>query len=176
MNLTAVTDDVESAKKHFLDSVNPPIMNMIASGDKVIDIGSGAGFPGIPLAIVRDDVHFTLLDTRQKRCEFLQSVVDELGLDNVNVIWDRAEVIGKFDEHREQYDIATARAVAAINVLSEYLLPFVKIDGHTAMYKLSHMEDELESGKAAIKVLGGEIDAVQSYTIIGESVSRPYFL
>lgn len=168
-NLTAITDEVESAKKHFLDSVNPVALDLVKNASNVIDIGSGAGFPGIPLAVLNPSVSFTLVDTRKKRCEFMDSTVESLNLDNVNVIWKRAEELGKDANYREQYDIACARALAAMPTLLEYLVPFVKVKGHTMLYKGGLASEELQNAKNSIETLGMGEFTIAPYCIFGES-------
>jgi len=168
-NLTAIENGAESAKKHFLDSVNPIAMELVKKASTVIDIGSGAGFPGIPLAILHPSINFTLVDTRKKRCEFMELAVDELKLQNVRVIWKRAEELGKDTNYREQYDIACARALAAMPTLLEYLVPFVKENGYTMLYKGGLAEEELNSAQNAIDTLGMDKFTISPYTIFGES-------
>jgi len=168
-NLTSIDDGAESAKKHFLDSINPVAMDLVKNAQRVIDIGSGAGFPGIPLAILNQVTQFTLVDTRKKRCEFMEFAINELRLDNVNVIWKRAEELGKDEKHREQYDIACARALATMPTLLEYLVPFVKLNGYTILYKGGLAEDELNSAQNAIDTLGMDKFTISPYAILGES-------
>ena len=164
-NLTAIENGAESAKKHFLDSLNPAAISCISSAKKIIDVGSGAGFPGIPLSILKEQADFTLLDTRKKRCEFIESAVSELGLKNVTVLWGRAEELGKDKMHREQYDIACARALAAAPILLEYLSPFLKIGGHVLLYKGKEAENEIAQSQNAADILGIDKFAVIPYKI-----------
>ncbi|MCR4761897.1 MAG: 16S rRNA (guanine(527)-N(7))-methyltransferase RsmG [Lachnospiraceae bacterium] len=154
MNLTRVSEDAEeSVKRNYLDSI------AVLAGDvphegRVIDVGSGAGLPGLPLAIMLPDVHFTLLDSMEKRTRFLQSVVDALSL-SVTVVHARAEEAAAEPLHREQYDLAIARGVARLNVLCEYLLPFVRKGGSMIALKGPAAEEELTEAAHAIRVLGG---------------------
>ncbi|MEX1376711.1 MAG: 16S rRNA (guanine(527)-N(7))-methyltransferase RsmG [Eubacteriales bacterium] len=170
-NLTAIEDGAESAKKHFLDSVNPAAMEIVKNADSVIDIGSGAGFPGIPLAILNPQVQFTLVDTRQKRCEFMNSAVEELNLENTKIIWNRAEELGKDTEYREKFEIACARALAATPTLLEYLSPFVKIGGKVMLYKSKYTEEELSSSESAANILNISDFNIIPYSILGDNSS-----
>lgn len=153
-NLTAIVTGKESAQKHFLDSLNPQAMKAVCETDNVIDVGSGAGFPGIPLSVMNPGVNFTLLDTRKKRCEFMESVKYKLKLENVTVIWGRAEELGKLPQYRNRYQISCARALAAMPVLLEYLAPFIKIGGYAMLYKGSSAVEDIASAKNAADVLG----------------------
>ena len=168
-NLTAIANGAESAKKHFLDSVNPAIMKLLKAAKNVIDVGSGAGFPGIPFAILNNDINFTLVDTRKKRCEFMEYAKSALNLNNVKIVWKRAEELGQDINYREKYDIACARALAAMPTLLEYLVPFVKIDGYVILYKGKSYQDEIDAAQNAIKTLGIENVQTLPYTIFDES-------
>ena len=153
-NLTAIKDGKESAQKHFLDSANPQALKIISEAKNVIDIGSGAGFPGIVLAVMKPEVNFTLVDTRKKRCEFMESVKTHLGLSNVSIVWGRAEELGKMPLYREKFDAACARALAAMPVLLEYLAPFVKLGGCAMLYKGSIVDEEIAASETAASLLG----------------------
>lgn len=156
MNLTGDTDFETSIHRHYTDSLAPlKEAALFPEGASLIDVGSGAGFPGLPLAIARPDLQVTLLDSLMKRITFLQAVVDELGLTNVKLVHSRAEDGGRNPERREQYDIAVARAVAPLPVLCELLLPFVKVGGRMICYKGPSAQEELEAGAKAAKMLGG---------------------
>ncbi len=156
-NITAITEREEIIVKHFVDSLLA--LEALDCG-KLIDVGSGGGFPAIPLKIMKgDDLILTMLEATQKKCGFLQTVVDELGLKNVKVICGRAEEFSIKNEYRESFDFATARAVARLNILSEYLLPFVKVGGKFIALKGSDKE-EIQEGKRAIEILGGNISEV----------------
>lgn len=168
-NLTAIEDGAESAKKHFLDSLNPVAMDIIKSAKSVIDVGSGAGFPGIPLALMNETVHFTLVDTRKKRCYFMQEAADALNLKNVTVVWSRAEDMGKDQKYREFFDVACARALAAMPTLLEYLVPFVKVDGCTMLYKGGCANEEIAAAKNAIETLGMDNLEILPYTVLDET-------
>jgi len=157
MDLTSVSG-ADTAQRHFLDSLMPlETPGLIPQGCRLIDVGSGAGFPGLPLGIVRPDLRVTLLEAQGKRCRFLRAVCDALALSNVRIVQDRAEIAGQMAEHRERYDRAVARAVAPLNLLCEYLLPFVKVGGMALCWKGPAAAAEMRDGAAAARVLGGEI-------------------
>lgn len=156
MNLTAITEPKEVAIKHFYDSITFLFHTDIKEYGKVIDVGTGAGFPGIPLKIMRPDIQLTLLDSLNKRLIFLQEVCDNIGID-AEIIHKRAEEGGRDKNLREKFDIATSRAVANMNTLSEYLMPFVKVKGKMVAMKGKNGAEELENAKGAIKTLNGEI-------------------
>ena len=161
-NLTSVTDEKGVTYKHFYDSIVGE--KLIFNGASVVEIGSGGGFPSIPLKIVRDDLKFTLIESTAKKCRFLESVVDSLSLKCVQVKNIRAEE-GAHDKNlREKFDFAVARAVAQLNTLCEYCLPFVKVGGSFIAYKGDNPE-EIESSKNAIKILGGEIEKIFDYSL-----------
>jgi len=160
MNLTGITEPREVATLHLLDSLSLlPLAEL--KGKKIIDVGTGAGFPGVPLKIVLPESHVTLLDSLNKRVDFLQESCDALGLTDVECVHARAEEFG----HREEYDYAVSRAVAALPVLCELCLPLVKVGGEFLAMKSSHTEDEINEAKAAITLLGGAITEVIDYTI-----------
>ncbi len=159
-NLTAITDEEEIIVKHFADSVSCLITNVFSSDSKIIDVGTGAGFPGIPIKLVIQDVKLTLLDSLNKRVVFLNEVIKELNLKDTVAIHGRAEDLGVNKEHREVYDIAVSRAVASLSVLAEYSLPFVKQGGFFISMKGPNVEQELDVARKAIAVLGGQIEDV----------------
>lgn len=165
MNLTAITDPYEVKIKHYLDSLTLLCEDKLKKGCSVIDIGAGAGFPSLPNAIVREDVSFTMLDSLGKRVNFLNTVVEKLGLGNAKAVHMRAEDGGRDKIMREKYDIAVARAVADLSVLAEYALPFVKVDGYFLAMKGTAPADEVERAKKAIKTLGGQIEKVSDINI-----------
>ena len=156
-NITAITERQEVYIKHFVDSLL--FVNKLKSG-KYLDVGSGGGFPAIPIAIVRSDINYTLLEATNKKCEFLREVATRLNLPNVKVINGRAEELGLKSEYREKFDCVTARAVARLNTLAEYSMPFVKVGGQFISYK-GDVDKELEEGKNAVKTLGGVIEEVE---------------
>lgn len=161
-NLTAILDDEGVVYKHFLDSVVGE--SFFCHGAEVIEIGSGGGFPSIPLKIVREDLKFTQVESTGKKCRFLELVKTELGLDGMTVLNIRAENGAKDKAFRESFDCACARAVARLNILSEYCLPYVKIGGRFIAYK-GEADSEIEEAKNAIKILGGEIEKTEKFTL-----------
>ncbi len=163
INLTAITDEDDIILKHFIDSLT--ILEYIPEKSNVIDVGTGAGFPGIPLKIVREDINMTLMDSLNKRITFLNEIINKLGLKKINAIHSRAEELAKMPEHREKYDIAVSRAVANLSTLSEYMIPFVKVGGKCICMKGSNIEEELKTAKNAIKELGGEIEKVINFKL-----------
>ena len=162
MNLTGITKPDEIVLKHFVDSLELLKYAEISVGASVIDVGTGAGFPGVPLLIARGDIQLTLLDSLQKRLSFLQKVLDVCEL-SANCVHMRAEDGGKDLSLRETFDIATARAVAPLNILAEYTLPFVKVGG--ALYALKGTGEDIELSEAAIRELGGELAAEYQYEL-----------
>ena len=155
MNLTGDTDFETSLDRHYTDSLAPlKYAHLFPEGASLIDVGSGAGFPGLPLAIARPDLQVTLLDSLMKRITFLSAVVEALGLQNVQLVHSRAEDGGRDEKLREKYDIAVARAVAPLPVLCELLLPFVKVGGRMICYKGPSAAEELEAGQKAAHMLG----------------------
>lgn len=163
INLTAITDDEGIVTKHFLDSLTPLLTGKISGS--VIDVGTGAGFPGFPIKIANPAVQLTLLDSLNKRVKFLQTVADELGLDNVTCIHSRAEDGGKNKQLREKFDVCVSRAVANLAVLAELCLPFVKVGGVFMALKGPLADTEIEQGKKAISALGGEIVGITEFDI-----------
>ena len=172
INLTAITDDDEIDIKHFLDSIIPNKLELLEGRKKIIDIGTGAGFPGIPLKIVNEDLDVTLLDSLNKRINFLNLVIEELKLKDIKAIHGRAEELSRKDQYREQYDICISRAVASLNTLSEYCMPFVKKGGYFISMKGPEIEEELEMSKKAISLLGGEIVEYQINNIPGSDINH----
>jgi len=159
MNLTAIIEVEEIILKHFIDSA---IVNKyIKKGKTLADIGTGAGFPGLVLKIVNEDLDITLLDALNKRITFLNEVINENELKNIVALHGRAEELGRDVEHREKYDIVISRAVANMNVLLEYMLPLVKVGGKCICMKSVNAEEELENAKNVITLLGGEIEQIE---------------
>lgn len=161
MNLTAITEENEVLIKHFLDSCLP--VNEFKMNKSVIDVGSGAGFPSIPLKIIRPDLEICMIDSLNKRVSFLNETIELLKLNKISATHSRAEDYAK--ENREMFDYAVARAVAPLNTLVEYLLPFVKAGGKAIVYKSQRLEEELALSKNAIRTLGGEIEEVKTFFI-----------
>jgi 16S rRNA (guanine527-N7)-methyltransferase len=156
MNLTGIEDEREVYIKHFLDSISAVKNGYIKDGISLIDVGTGAGFPGMPLKICLKNLEVTLLDSLNKRITFLQEVAKNVGINDIKYIHGRAEDFGKDDQYREQYDIATARAVAGLPVLMEFCVPFVKVGGYFVCLKGPNANLELEESKAAMQTLGVE--------------------
>ncbi len=164
MNLTAITDPEGIAVKHFLDCLAYLKRANIPMGAKVADVGTGAGFPGVVLKIARPDIKLVLIDSLQKRLNFLGAVLDEIGI-KAELVHARAEDAGHDKNLRESFDVVTARAVANLAVLSEYCLPLVKVGGVFAPMKTAEVPEEIENARAAVKILGGEIKAPDIYEI-----------
>lgn len=174
MNLTGITEYEEVNEKHFVDSLSIVKAIDISSVESVIDIGTGAGFPGIPLKIAFPHLNVVLLDSLNKRIHFLNTVIDELGLKNINTIHGRAEDFAKQMEYREKFDLCVSRAVANLATLSEYCIPYIKQDGLFIPYKSGEIEEELEQSKKAIHVLGGKIQNVVKFQLPGSEIGRSF--
>ena len=155
MNLTAVLEPEEAVDRHFLDCIAPVAKGLLPEGVKIVDVGTGAGFPGLPLLIARPDIKITLVDALNKRLNFIRSVLDELGLE-AEIVHMRAEDFSRKPEYREQYDMAVARAVASVSPLMEYLLPCVKRGGAAMCWKGPDIVQEAEAARKAIFLLGGK--------------------
>ena len=167
MNLTAITEPQQVAKLHLLDSLTV-LSALDLRGKSLIDVGCGAGFPGVPLAIASPQTQVTLLDSLGKRIDFLQETVDAMGLQRVRCVHARAEEFAR--QHREQFDIAASRAVAQLNVLCELALPLVKVGGQFLAMKSVDTDDEIQRARSAIAQLGGKIGKIWDYTIPGTDV------
>lgn len=172
MNLTGITEFSEVLKKHFIDSISLFSYVNQNSISSLIDVGTGAGFPGLPLKIVCPELKVTLLDSLDKRIKFLNCVIDELELQNITAIHGRAEDYASNMEHREFYDMAVSRAVANLSTLSEYCLPFVKKDGIFVSYKSETLEEEVINATNAIQILGGRIMNKYSFYLPGTDIYR----
>lgn len=157
INITAITEDKEIIIKHFLDSITPYILGLFKGEKKVIDIGTGGGFPGLPLKIINQDLDVTLMDSLNKRIRFLQEVLDSLELDKIEAVHGRAEEVSRTKEYREVYDICISRAVASLDTLCEYCIPFVKPGGYFISMKGPDIDEELNQARNSIKILGGEL-------------------
>lgn len=163
INLTAITDDLEFIVKHFVDSIT--INKYIEKDNEIIDIGTGAGFPGIPLKILNKDNKIVLFDSLNKRLKVLEDIIEKINLENVELIHGRAEETFKNVKYREKYDIAVSRAVASLDVLVELMLPSVKLGGRCICMKGNNAETEIDQANRAIKELGGEIEKVEKITL-----------
>lgn len=165
INLTAITEDIEIIKKHFLDSISIVKSNLIDDDVSIIDVGTGAGFPGIPIKIIKPGIRVVLLDSLQKRVNFLNEVIQELNLKGIEAVHSRAEDAARNEKYREKFDIATARAVASMNILSEYCMPFVRVNGHFIALKGPAVEEEINESRNAIGTLGGKLKSIIETTI-----------
>lgn len=174
MNLTGITDYDEVNEKHFIDSLAVTKAIDIKSVRSVIDIGTGAGFPGIPLKIAFPHLKIVLLDSLQKRLKFLDSVIEELGIANVETLHGRAEDYAKKKEYREKFDLCVSRAVANLSTLSEYCLPYVKVNGYFISYKSGDIEEEENKSKNAIKILGGKTVDVIHFELPDTDIKRSF--
>ena len=173
MNPTSITEEKDVVLKHFIDSL--AIKNYIdISNGRVIDIGTGAGFPGIPLAIIYNDTQFTLMDSLNKRINFINTVMEECKLYNIETVHSRAEDLGHNNVYREKYDYCVSRAVAAIPVLLEYCIPFLKTGGKFISYKSEKAEEEISLSGNAQKKLGCRFDKLYSFDLPGTDISRKF--
>ena len=174
INLTAIIEPNEIILKHFIDSIT--ILKDIKDGSTVVDVGTGAGFPGIPLSIMNPALKITLVDSLNKRLIFLQEVINELDLKNVELVHARAEEFGRNKKYREKFDVSTSRAVANMATLSEYLIPFVKVNGMVVAMKGSDVKQEIDESKRAINVLGGKIFGVEEFNLPDTDIRRNVIL
>lgn len=170
INLTAITEPKEIIIKHFIDSLT--VLKDIKGKNTLVDVGTGAGFPGIPLKIMNEEIKITLLDSLNKRINFLNEVIKQLDLKNIETIHSRVEEAGKNKKYRERFDIATARAVANLATLSEYMLPLVKVGGKSICMKGSEVSEELQNSKKAISILGGEIENIDNFQLPKSDMMR----
>lgn len=170
INLTAITEPKEIIIKHFIDSLT--ILKDIKGKNTLVDVGTGAGFPGIPLKIMNEEIKITLLDSLNKRINFLNEVIKELDLRNIDTIHSRVEEAGKNKKYRESFDIATARAVANLSTLSEYMLPLVRVGGKSICMKGPEVSEELQNSKKAISILGGEIENIDNFQLPKSDMMR----
>lgn len=176
MNLTAITEYEDVMKKHFVDSISLIKAYDVSKQVKVIDVGTGAGFPGLALKIAYPKLQVTLLDSLNKRIQFLDAVIDKLGLTGVETIHGRAEDFAKPGKLREQFDLCVSRAVANLSTLSEYCLPFVKVGGQFISYKSEKISEEKELAEKAISLLGGKIKNQVEFTLPDSDIYRNLFI
>lgn len=178
VNLTRITEEDEVYLKHFYDSITPLFTfgAVFKDGATLCDVGAGAGFPSIPLKILKPGLKVTIVDSLQKRLNFLKDLISELGLTDVELVHGRAEDVGQNKLYRERFDIVTARAVARMSVLSEYCLPLVKKGGYFAALKGPKAEDELDDGKKALEVLGGKLIKDEELTLPASEEERTLVL
>lgn len=174
MNLTGITDYEEVNEKHFIDSLAVTNVIDLNKVNNMIDIGTGAGFPGIPLKIAFPHLKIVLLDSLQKRVNFLDKVIKELDLKNITALHGRAEDYARVTEYREQFDLCVSRAVANLSVLSEYCIPYVKVGGYFISYKSGNIEEEIEQAKVSVRVLGGCIEDVAKFNLPKSDIERSF--
>lgn len=170
INLTRITNPQECIKKHFIDSLS--VVKYINKKDKIIDVGTGAGFPGVPIKIAMPDTDIVLLDTINKKIKFLDVVIKKLELKYIKTIHGRAEDYGRDNKYREKYDIAIARAVAPLNILIEYVIPFIKVGGMCLCMKGTNITNELQTSQKAMKLLGAEIIGIEEFLIPNTDIKR----
>jgi len=172
MNLTGITKFEEVVQKHFVDSLSIIQVRDLSGVDNLIDVGTGAGFPGLPLKIAFPHLHVTLLDSLNKRIQFLNEVIRVTGLDGIETIHGRAEDFAKPGQKRESFDLCVSRAVANLSTLSEYCLPYVKIGGEFIPYKSGEIEKELNEAKAAVFLLGGKVEECRTFELPDSDIHR----
>lgn len=174
MNLTAITEPDDVITKHFVDSLslNKAVEDLSDCCYHIIDVGTGAGFPGIPLKIAYPNLKITLLDSLNKRVKFLNEVIEHIHLSGIGAVHGRAEDYGKDKKYREQYDYCVSRAVANLSTLSEYCLPFVKVNGYFIPYKSGKIEEEVNSARMAVHMLGGQIENICAFSLSNGDVDR----
>lgn len=170
INLTAITDPEEIILKHFIDSIT--ILKEIKNNSNVVDIGTGAGFPGIPLSIMNPTLKITLVDSLNKRLIFLNEVVNKLNLKNIEIVHARAEEFGQNKKYREKFDVATSRAVANLTTLSEYLIPLVKVGEKVISMKATEAQQEIKDAQKAIEILGGTIEKIDKFKLPQSDIGR----
>ena len=172
MNLTGITDYDEVILKHFIDSLMLSEICDMGNVSALIDVGTGAGFPGIPIKIVYPHINAILLDSLNKRLKFLNTVIEELGLESVQTLHGRAEDYARKTEYRESFDLCVSRAVANLSTLSEYCIPFVKKDGTFISYKGGDSDEEVKQAERAVDLLGGKVETIHKFTLPGTDMGR----
>jgi len=176
LNLTAIATPDEVYRRHFLDSLSGLVVLPQMPGLRLIDVGTGAGFPAIPLKIARPDLYVTLLEATRKKADFLRRLVRELALSDVTVVWERAETAGQDPRHRERYDVAVARALAPLPVLLELLLPFCRVGGTCVAWKGPRIAEERPAADAALSLLGGQLRTVETVHLPGDDALERYLV
>ena len=176
MNLTGITEYEDVVEKHFVDSLSIIKAIDLSGIHTVIDVGTGAGFPGIPLKIAFPHLRVVLLDSLNKRTKFLDEVISQLGLTEIRTIHGRAEEYARKEEYREQFDLCVSRAVANLSTLSEYCLPYIQVGGIFVPYKSGEIDDEVEQSKKAVRILGGNIKEVMKFELPGTDIHRSFVL
>jgi len=172
VNLTAIKEDEEIVKKHFIDSIKVFKFKELKNAKNIIDIGTGGGFPGIPMKIIKPEINIVLLDSLNKRINFLNIVIQELQLERIKAIHGRAEDFGKDINYREQFDLCVSRAVAKLSSLSEYCLPYVKVGGYFISYKSGKVQEELDMSVNAFQILGAELKEVSEFMLPNTDIER----
>lgn len=181
MNLTSITEEKQVITKHFVDSLSivlalPKLLDGNEKEISLIDVGTGAGFPGIPIQIAFPQCRVVLLDSLNKRIKFLQEVCEELGLNQIQAVHGRAEDFGRNPKFRERFSVCVSRAVAHLSVLSEYCLPFVQIGGRFISYKSGEVEMEVQEAEQAVKILGGKVEKIHSFTLSETDIKRSFVI
>ena len=176
MNLTGITEYEDVVEKHFVDSLSIIKAIDLSGIHTVIDVGTGAGFPGIPLKIAFPHLRVVLLDSLNKRIKFLDEVISQLGLTEIRTIHGRAEEYARKEEYREQFDLCVSRAVANLSTLSEYCLPYIQVGGIFVPYKSGEIDDEVEQSKKAVRILGGNIKDIMKFELPGTDIHRSFVL
>lgn len=172
MNLTAITEEDEVISKHLVDSLSCSKVMDMSQVRSIIDIGTGAGFPGIPLKIAYPEIEFVLLDSLNKRIRFLDGVIEELGLEKIEAVHGRAEDLARKKEYRANFDLCVSRAVANLSTLTEYCIPFVRVNGYFVSYKAAKGMEELEQAKNCLQVLGCKVDDAHQFILEGDESER----